>query len=407
MIAPEYAVECLTLGFNRYIKQSKINATIENSNSSISIYLENHPSGSSKSMQARVSQHHPRLQNYVNGGEQPWGRDNISIEFIPKGSIDSKKEIRGRVSQNAKGSIKPFDITIYQYNSSIMVGSDLLEIFKAIIIFLNGGGYVDPFCGTAKQAKVIPRTANIKPYKGKSLTESKVLNESYLQSMAEYCMREIITENKTTKNMKETVKLNESQLRQVIKKSIKVLKEGKKSTFLYFVCDKYTNSCLGYVFMSKEDAQRYINELITKYPEWSDRYKVISLPREDFEVISNEDMKESKQTIKLNESQLRQMIKESIKKVLKENSLSGDKSYTLPQRIMDIYGFDKVNINAGLMIGLGQCEAYISYINGVPSIGRTSDATTPLDEELDFCHKLKLFADSELFRVVLKSLSSY
>ena len=71
MIAPEYAVECLTLGFNRYIKQSKINATIKNSDSSISIYLENHPSGSSKSMQARESQHHPRLQNYVNGGEQP------------------------------------------------------------------------------------------------------------------------------------------------------------------------------------------------------------------------------------------------------------------------------------------------------------------------------------------------
>ena len=139
------------------------------------------------------------------------------------------------------------------------------------------------------------------------------------------------------KERKQIVKLNESQLRQVIKKSIKVLKEGKKSTFLYFVCDKYTNSCLGHVFMSKEDAQRYINELITKYPEWSDRYKVISLPREDFEVISNEDMKESKQTIKLNESQLRQIIKESIKNALNEEKTDWDISWEQENEMWEDY----------------------------------------------------------------------
>ena len=59
----------------------------------------------------------------------------------------------------------------------------------------------------------------------------------------------------------------------------------------------------------------------------------ITLPTITAENKITKDMKESKQTIKLNESQLRQVIKESIKKMLNERSLD-DIEHT------NLYGYD-------------------------------------------------------------------
>ncbi|MCI6477399.1 MAG: hypothetical protein MSA32_05525 [Bacteroidales bacterium] len=64
--------------------------------------------------------------------------------------------------QNVSGTIKPFNVTIYQYDSDSIAPTAITEIFKAIVVFLNGGGYTDPFAGTPKKAKIISRTANIK-----------------------------------------------------------------------------------------------------------------------------------------------------------------------------------------------------------------------------------------------------
>ena len=160
MIDPLYGVKCLKLGFDRYIWYIKIGATIRCSNTSASFYVDK--GDGTKPTNARTSNHHPNLQNYPKGGRTPWSCDNISIEFIVPHSEEDKKRVRSRVRQNVSGTIKPFNVTIYQYDSDSIAPTAITEIFKAIVVFLNGGGYTDPFAGTTKKAKIISRTANIK-----------------------------------------------------------------------------------------------------------------------------------------------------------------------------------------------------------------------------------------------------
>ena len=96
--------------------------------------------------------------------DEPWNEDNISIVFITPNSLHDLR-IRPRVHQNHYGGIKPFDVTTYQYDNTILDERDLHQIFHSIISFLNGLGYTDPFAKSPKAAKVVPISANIKPYK--------------------------------------------------------------------------------------------------------------------------------------------------------------------------------------------------------------------------------------------------
>lgn len=164
MINPKYGVKCLHLGFDRYKRYCKLPVTVKPSSTTISFYVEK-PS-TPKGKNARVSNHHPNIQHYTDDGRQPWLTDNVSIEFIVPRSKEDKKRYRARVEQNASGTIQPFDVTTYQYNSTLIKPTDITTIFKAIIVFLNGGGYTDPFIGTPKQAKTLPRHSNIKPHRG-------------------------------------------------------------------------------------------------------------------------------------------------------------------------------------------------------------------------------------------------
>lgn len=164
MIDTLYAVNCLKQGFQRYIRYTKINATIDCGDNYVSFYVKDFNS-TGKQFLARSSNHHLRMQ-HIADKDEPWKGDNISIVFItPNSSQDSR--IRKRVNQNIHGSIKPFSVTTYQYDNMILDKKDLSQIFHTIISFLNGNGYTDPFANTPKAAKVIPLTANIKPYKEK------------------------------------------------------------------------------------------------------------------------------------------------------------------------------------------------------------------------------------------------
>ena len=164
--------------------------------------------------------------------DEPWKGDNVSIDFIVPGSEQDKKKLRARVEQNASGTIQPFDVTTYQYDSTLIDPTDITTIFKAIIVFLNGGGYTDPFIGTPKQAKTLPRHSNIKPHRGSAsstpLTCSRNIgiDDNYLNEMTIYCLGDIIplNENKQynkNRNMKQTIKLRESELKRMIAESVK------------------------------------------------------------------------------------------------------------------------------------------------------------------------------------------
>ena len=235
MIEPRYAINCLKLGFERYKRYSKLPIEIKVSNSTASFYVKKPDEGKGKN--ARVSNHHPNLQNYADRSNTPWLMDNVSIEFIVPDSEADLKRYRARVRQNAEGSIKPFDVTTYQYDPTLIEPNDMYAIFQAIMRFLSGEGYKDPFNGTPKKAKVIPRHSNIKPYRGKPTTEStnKVLSDKYLNEMTYLCIGDYVSilESKNNQNICNTniktenrnrnvVRLTESKLKIIIRECIKM-----------------------------------------------------------------------------------------------------------------------------------------------------------------------------------------
>ena len=236
MIDPKYAANCLKRGFQRYIRYSKINASIDSEPYRVSFYVKDYDKAG-KQYLARSSDHHLKMQRMADKDE-PWKGDNVSIDFIVPDSEQDKKKLRARVEQNASGTIQPFDVTTYQYDSTLIDPTDITIIFKAIIVFLNGGGYTDPFIGTPKQAKTLPRHSNIKPHRGSTssttLTCSRNIgiDDNYLNEMTIYCLGDIIplNENKQynkNRNMKQTIKLKESDLKRMIAESIRgTLKES-------------------------------------------------------------------------------------------------------------------------------------------------------------------------------------
>lgn len=224
MVRTSYIVNCLKLGIERYIKYRKIDATIKYSKSTVSIYVN----GTSLPANARISDHHPTMDNYPKDNREPWHSDNISLDFVlPKSKED--KTIRARVQQNSSGTIKPFDVDIYQYNPQVLEVSDISNIFKAVILFLEGNGFTDPFKGTAKEALYKPRHSNIKPYKPKTTTkectENTYTSPKYLEYASRLCLKEIYGEARC----KPIITITESDLRHMVRESIcRILSEQKK-----------------------------------------------------------------------------------------------------------------------------------------------------------------------------------
>lgn len=232
MIDSKYAVDCLRQGFERYIRYKKIDATIDIGSNYVSFYVKDFDN-TGKQYMARTSTHHLKMQRIADK-DKPWKGDNISIAFItPKSKQDS--QVRATVRQNAQGTIQPFDITTYQYNNTILDESDLSDIFHSIVSFLNGQGYSDPFKGTAKQAKVISRHSNIKPYKvpathtnisidsnnNNRITTKNGYGADYVSESKDiYNNNDIKTEN-YMRNNKRTIRLTESDLHRIIKESVK------------------------------------------------------------------------------------------------------------------------------------------------------------------------------------------
>ena len=221
MIDAQYAVDCLRQGFERYIRYKRIDATIDIGPNYVSFYVKD-IDNTGKQYMARASNHHLKMQRIADKDE-PWKGDNISIAFItPKSKQDS--QIRATVRQNAHGTIQPFDITTYQYNNTILDKSDLSSIFHSIVSFLNGQGYSDPFKGTAKQAKVLSRHSNIKPYKAPAtptnisidsnnnnrITTQNGYGADYVSESKDIYNNNIKKTDNCMRNNKRIIRLNES-----------------------------------------------------------------------------------------------------------------------------------------------------------------------------------------------------
>ena len=268
MIDPKYAANCLKLGFQRYIRYSKINASIDSEPYRVSFYVKDYDKAG-KQYLARSSDHHLKMQRMADKDE-PWKGDNVSIDFIVPDSEQDKKKLRARVEQNASGTIQPFDVTTYQYDSTLIDPMDITTIFKAIIVFLNGGGYTDPFIGTPKQAKTLPRHSNIKPHRGSTsstpLTCSRniSIDDNYLNEMTIYCLGDIIplNENKQynkKRNMnKKLIKLTETDLHRIVKESVKkVLKESNITPNLEQDMERYRDNPKRFMYTLNAFGMRY------------------------------------------------------------------------------------------------------------------------------------------------------
>ena len=268
MIDPKYAANCLKRGFQRYIRYSKINASIDSEPYRVSFYVKDYDKAG-KQYLARSSDHHLKMQRMADKDE-PWKGDNVSIDFIVPDSEQDKKKLRARVEQNASGTIQPFDVTTYQYDSTLIDPMDITTIFKAIIVFLNGGGYTDPFIGTPKQAKTLPRHSNIKPHRGSTsstpLTCSRniSIDDNYLNEMTIYCLGDIIplNENKQynkKRNMnKKLIKLTETDLHRIVKESVKkVLKESNITPNLEQDMERYRDNPKRFMYTLNAFGMRY------------------------------------------------------------------------------------------------------------------------------------------------------
>jgi hypothetical protein len=268
MIDPKYAANCLKRGFQRYIRYSKINASIDSEPYRVSFYVKDYDKAG-KQYLARSSDHHLKMQRMADKDE-PWKGDNVSIDFIVPDSEQDKKKLRARVEQNASGTIQPFDVTTYQYDSTLIDPTDITTIFKAIIVFLNGGGYTDPFIGTPKQAKTLPRHSNIKPHRGSTsstpLTCSRniSIDDNYLNEMTIYCLGDIIplNENKQynkKRNMnKKLIKLTETDLHRIVKESVKkVLKESNITPNLEQDMERYRDNPKRFMYTLNAFGMRY------------------------------------------------------------------------------------------------------------------------------------------------------
>lgn len=232
MINPKYGVNCLKIGYERYKSYNKLPISIELSQTTVSFYVKipTNPKG----RMSRVSDHHPSLQNLAKCGE-PWLYDNISIEFIIPNSYADNKQYKARVYQDEDGRIKPFDITTYQYDSTLIEPNDLTTIFNAIKLFLQGKGYSDPFQGTPKHAKVISRHSNIKPYKPKPMLKTNIRVDGNGNSVpsnlrgADYISESIdiyrdsyqLKNRNIMKTTKKRIRLTESELTHMIAESVK------------------------------------------------------------------------------------------------------------------------------------------------------------------------------------------
>lgn len=105
------------------------------------------------------------MANMVKGGKKPWKTTNICIEFyepqIGKNGKVKRNRFKTTVLQNAKGRIQPFNIDVYEYEAKLLDVSDIPAIYNAIVTFINTGTYTDPLAGTNKRSKHISKTAKI------------------------------------------------------------------------------------------------------------------------------------------------------------------------------------------------------------------------------------------------------
>ena len=226
MIQAISAITYIENGLRQLLASGQLFGKINRSNTTLSVYLNTKAPTNPPQKSVRSSNHHANMQNMLTGRRKPWNTKNISIEFYEPQFLKSGKPLPNvlltRVRQLPNNpTIKPFNLTIYEYRAAEMDMPDIDAIFKEIMNFVNSGFYKDPFINTEKMANVTTREADIPG----AVTPTK--NDVQMNiSNGEYGADNVVDETK-----RRTITLSEGKLRSIIRESLVetmgILEEGK------------------------------------------------------------------------------------------------------------------------------------------------------------------------------------
>ena len=232
--------ECIDILKNRLIalvNSGQLKATYNQSNSTISFYVNDISVEKRPLLTLRVSDHRPTYQNYIHTDltpPSPEENTNVSIEFYKPKYNKKGKKIKDKVNSGVQvpqnvDDILPFVINSYKYTPELLEKADVEEIYNAILNWINGGLnaiYIDPFANTHKKAKVQTKIANIKWNISHNISVDN--DGNYVSANgwgADYVSetRDIYNKNKRlncNRNMKQTIRLTESKLRGMIQEAV-------------------------------------------------------------------------------------------------------------------------------------------------------------------------------------------
>ncbi len=217
MIQAASAITYIQAELNKLKANGQIFGKITRSKTTLSLYLDTKKPSPDPQKTERVSNHHPDMRHMVQGNRKPWNTTNISIEFyepvrLPNGKV-KRNRLYTNVLQNAKGTRKPFDVTIYEYKAAQLDYTDIPIIFQSLISFITNNKFQDPLKGTPKEAKEITRTATIIQRKPKTVSAKTSSSMSVTQPPT-------YTQTSTQQNTFSPPTITESTLRRIIRESL-------------------------------------------------------------------------------------------------------------------------------------------------------------------------------------------
>ena len=207
-------------------------------------YYRTYKTQGNRPQQARISNHGTHLWTWYDRDYDPSYAINTCIVFSESGTHDSDVSVDMNIKDkqvNVIGQRKTMEVIQYVYNCQLLDENDTSLINKEVQSIWQNNGFKDPLAGTPKHAKVFKLIPN-QPIQ--TITENKQYNKN--------------------KNMKQTIRLTESELRNMITESVrKIIKEAivpKACAYCGNPIKQGDNYC------SKCGAN--IQEMVNKYNAW-------------------------------------------------------------------------------------------------------------------------------------------
>lgn len=207
-------------------------------------YYRTYKTQGNRPQQARISNYGTHLWTWYDRDYDPSYAINTCIVFSESGTHDSDVSVDMNIKDkqgNVIGQRKTMEVIQYVYNCQLLDENDTSLINKEVQSIWQNNGFKDPLAGTPKHAKVFKLIPN-QPIQ--TITENKQYNKNT--------------------NMKQTIRLTESELRNMITESVrKIIKEAivpKACAYCGNPIKQGDNYC------SKCGAN--IQEMVNKYNAW-------------------------------------------------------------------------------------------------------------------------------------------